>query len=134
MAIKKLLKGLVVSVATIIMFTVPVLASTGYFTFDVEIADDTDSVAYSSNTMKTNNYNRAYIEYNSSNIYSSDDFWFRVVGQYGDYTNYTESVKATARTGVYEPKYIETFYTGNNYRLSGQTYAYYVHVSGEWEP
>ena len=51
-----------------------------------------------------------------------------------DYEEYSERVFANAAQGTYYPKYIRSVSRGNNYRLAGQTYAYYVHVEGEWEP
>ncbi|MGN0384173.1 MAG: hypothetical protein ACI4DS_07875 [Eubacterium sp.] len=132
--IKKIIKTLLTSVAILTLFAVPVIASTVNFEFNVEIADDTSSVQYSDNARKEDDNNYAYICYDSSNITADDDFGFWVVGQQGDTTQFSEFVQATARTGTYNPRYTRTYYNGNNYRLAGETYAYYVHVAGYWYP
>lgn len=117
-----------------VLFGVPVLAGYVSFNFSVDLSDDMPDVEYSSNATKTNNNNYATVDYSNSNITSSDDFYFYVVGQYYDYEEYSERVFANAAQGTYYPKYIRSVSRGNNYRLAGQTYAYYVHVEGEWEP
>ena len=42
--------------------------------------------------------------------------------------------QANASQATYYMDYKRTVYNGNYYRLAGQTYAYYVSVSGDWAP
>ena len=76
----------------------------------------------------------AFVRVTDSNITSYDNYTLCVVGQNGDYSSYSQEVQATAQTGVYNIYYNRDVYSGNNYRLRGRTYAYYVHTEGRWEP
>lgn len=134
MVTKKILKLAAGAMLITTLFAVPVMAEMINFSFRVEIADDADQEQYSDNAEKEDSSSTAYINYTDSNITASDDFRFAVVGQEGDYSTYSESVCATASTGVYRPRYTSEVYEGNMYRLRGRTYEYYVVVSGEWEP
>lgn len=127
---KMLLAVLVLSV----LFVVPVMAETMSFHFSVDVAEDSDDVQYSSNTLKESSTSYAKVEYTDSNITENDEFYFYVVGQYDDTTQFTNLRQATASSGTYNLRYKKTAYYGSFYRLAGQTYAYYVYVDGEWTP
>ncbi len=133
---KKFLKTVLLTVFVSMLFVVPVAAASGTFNFRLEIADDADSVQFSSNVRKTDNDNYARVTYTNSNIGNSDDVEFTIVGQqYEDNLIYSESVQATANTGTYYLYYtVRPAYNGSMYRLKGETFRYYVLVSGDWAP
>ena len=118
------------------LFVVPVAAASGTFNFRLEIADDADSVQFSSNVRKTDNDNYARVTYTNSNIGNLDNVQFTIVGQqHEDDLIYSESVQATANTGTYYLYYtVRPAYNDNMYRLKGETFRYYVLVSGDWAP
>lgn len=133
---KKLITTIVTVAMLTVLFTIPVMAESRDFSFRLEIAEDADQTQYSGNTLKTDDDDYARVTYDYSNITSNDDIVFYVVGQQGDYTEFSERVQATASTGTYYPVYNrgEDVYNGNYYRLAGHTYKYYVVVSGNWAP
>ena len=99
---KKFLKTVLLTVFVSMLFVVPVAAASGTFNFRLEIADDADSVQFSSNVRKTDNDNYARVTYTNSNIGNSDNVQFTIVGQqHEDDLIYSESVQATANTGTY---------------------------------
>lgn len=130
----KYLKALLSALVLSVLFAVPVMAASMNFYFNVDIADDADAVQYSNNTLKTDDDSYARVTYSNSNITSNDDFQFYVVGQNGNNTMYSYPVQANAAQATYYMNYKRTVYNGNYYRLAGQTYAYYVSVSGDWAP
>lgn len=135
MRVRSFVKAAALSAVMITMAVMPVKAASSNFSFRVEYdVDDADATQYSANTLKTDDDDYARATYTSSNITSNDDFTFCVVGQYGDSSEYSEEVNATAVTGTYHLTYEKQAYNGNNYRLRGRTYAYYVVVSGDWAP
>jgi hypothetical protein len=133
---KKFLKTVLLTVFVSMLFVVPVAAASGTFNFRLEIADDADSVQFSSNVRKTDNDNYARVTYTNSNIGNSDNVQFTIVGQqHEDDLIYSESVQATANTGTYYLYYtVRPAYNDNMYRLKGETFRYYVLVSGDWAP
>ena len=133
---KKFLKTVLLTVFVSRLFVVPVAAASGTFNFRLEIADDADSVQFSSNVRKTDNDNYARVTYTNSNIGNSDNVQFTIVGQqHEDDLIYSESVQATANTGTYYLYYtVRPAYNDNMYRLKGETFRYYVLVSGDWAP
>ena len=133
---KKFLKTVLLTVFVSMLFLVPVAAASGTFNFRLEIADDADSVQFSSNVRKTDNDNYARVTYTNSNIGNSDNVQFTIVGQqHEDDLIYSESVQATANTGTYYLYYtVRPAYNDNMYRLKGETFRYYVLVSGDWAP
>ena len=133
---KKFLKTVLLTVFVSMLFVVPVAAASGTFNFRFEIADDADSVQFSSNVRKTDNDNYARVTYTNSNIGNSDNVQFTIVGQqHEDDLIYSESVQATANTGTYYLYYtVRPAYNDNMYRLKGETFRYYVLVSGDWAP
>ena len=133
---KKFLKTVLLTVFVSMLFVVPVAAASGTFNFRLEIADDADSVQFSSNVRKTDNDNYARVTYTNSNIGNSDNVQFTIVGQqHEDDLIYSESVQATANTGTYYLYYtVRPAYNDNMYRLKGETSRYYVLVSGDWAP
>ena len=136
MSMKKFLKTVLLTVFVSMLFVVPVAAASGTFNFRLEIADDADSVQFSSNVRKTDNDNYARVTYTNSNIGNSDNVQFTIVGQqHEDDLIYSESVQATANTGTYYLYYtVRPAYNDNMYRLKGETFRYYVLVSGDWAP
>ena len=133
---KKFLKTVLLTVFVSMLFVVPVAAASGTFNFRLEIADDADSVQFSSNVRKTDNDNYARVTDTKSNIGNSDNVQFTIVGQqHEDDLIYSESVQATANTGTYYLYYtVRPAYNDNMYRLKGETFRYYVLVSGDWAP
>ena len=133
---KKFLKTVLLTVFVSMLFVVPVAAASGTFNFRLEIADDADSVQFSSNVRKTDNDNYARVTYTNSNIGNLDNVQFTIVGQqHEDDLIYSESVQATANTGTYYLYYtVRPAYNDNMYRLKGETFRYYVLVSGDWAP
>ena len=133
---KKFLKTVLLTVFVSMLFVVPVAAASGTFNFRLEIGDDADSVQFSSNVRKTDNDNYARVTYTNSNIGNSDNVQFTIVGQqHEDDLIYSESVQATANTGTYYLYYtVRPAYNDNMYRLKGETFRYYVLVSGDWAP
>ena len=133
---KKFLKTVLLTVFVSMLFVVTVAAASGTFNFRLEIADDADSVQFSSNVRKTDNDNYARVTYTNSNIGNSDNVQFTIVGQqHEDDLIYSESVQATANTGTYYLYYtVRPAYNDNMYRLKGETFRYYVLVSGDWAP
>ena len=133
---KKFLQTVLLTVFVSMLFVVPVAAASGTFNFRLEIADDADSVQFSSNVRKTDNDNYARVTYTNSNIGNSDNVQFTIVGQqHEDDLIYSESVQATANTGTYYLYYtVRPAYNDNMYRLKGETFRYYVLVSGDWAP
>ena len=133
---KKFLKTVLLTVFVSMLFVVPVAAASGTFNFRLEIADDADSVQFSSNVRKTDNDNYARVTYTISTIGNSDNVQFTIDGQqHEDDLIYSESVKETANTGTYYLYYtVRPAYNDNMYRLKGETFRYYVLVSGDWAP
>ena len=133
---KKFLKTVLLTVFVSMLFVVPVAAASGTFNFRLEIADDAESVQVASNVRKTDNDNYARVTYTNSNIGNSDNVQFTIVGQqHEDDLIYSESVQATANTGTYYLYYtVRPAYNDNMYRLKGETFRYYVLVSGDWAP
>ena len=123
---KKFLKTVLLTVFVSMLFVVPVAAASGTFNFRLEIADDADSVQFSSNVRKTDNDNYARVTYTNSNIGNSDNVQFTIVGQqHEDDLIYSESVQATANTGTYYLYYtVRPAYNDNMYRLKGETFRY----------
>lgn len=132
----KKIKILFATLLLSVLFGVPVLAASMDFVFDVDLSDDLPNVEYSDNTLKTDNDEYARISYYNSNITVNDDFCFYVVGQKGNTQKYTNPLYVNANTGTYYPWYNnpDEIYCDNYYRLAGQTYAYQVHVEGNWAP
>lgn len=134
MRIKKLLKTMAISMAAMIMFTVPVMAGRVGFSFQVDISDDLEEYQCTDNVRKEDSLNYAGLTYTTSNITTNDDFTFTVIGQRGDNSAYTKPQNVYATAGKYKLSFIKEYYEGNNYRLKGQTYKYYVTVTGDWAP
>lgn len=134
MKIKKFLKTMGISIAAMTMFAVPVMAARVDFSFEVDISDDLPEYQCTDNVRKEDGLNYAAVTYTTSNITTNDDFMFTVIGQKGDNSAYTEPKNVYATSGSYKFLFIKEYFKGNNYRLKGQTYKYYVRVSGNWAP
>ena len=131
---RKSIRVLSLTLALVLLFAVPVAAQVINFSFNTDTADDADDEQFSANALKEDDLDYAFVRVTDSNITSYDNFTFCVVGQKGDSSSYSQEVQATAQTGVYNIYYNRDVYNGNNYRLRGRTYAYYVHAEGRWEP
>ncbi len=131
---KRMIKSAAIALMASALFAMPTMAEYYGFSFNVEVAEDAEDIAYSGNARKDNYNDYASVDCQKSNIYSKDDFRLCVVKQYGDDDEVSEQIRATANTGTYYLDYIEDVYYDNMYRLRGRTYNWYVSVSGEWEP
>lgn len=132
MRLKRILKATAVTIAAMTLFTIPVMAESGWYDFHVEA--NMDDTQYTGNVQKGNNNNYAQIWYNSSDLNEYSDFSFCVVGQSGDDGAKTTQSWPTGPSGYFEPSYLTGKYQWNMYRLRGRTYAGFVNASGEWAP
>lgn len=122
----------VLTILAVMMFSVPVLAGSYFEFYLTEIEEDGDSIYYSGNVTKSNDDNAAYVSYSKS-TYGSD-LRYCVIGQNGDYSEYTETAYANALSGTYPMYYNRDYYCGNNYRLKASLYSSVTSAQGEWEP
>ena len=108
----------------------------GNYWFDVDVAEDSISEDYTRNLTKDNDDTYGYIKISNSNVSEMDKFEMSINGpEYYNY-NYTGNINVGTFIGRMYPEYSqpEKPSKGQSYRLRAQTYAYYVHVDGTWEP
>ena len=136
MNIKRAIKTAALSMTDIMMFTVPAMAAWENYWFDVDVAEDSISEDYTRNLTKDNDDTYGYIKISNSNVSEMDKFEMSINGpEYYNY-NYTGNINVGTFIGRMYPEYSqpEKPSKGQSYRLRAQTYAYYVHVDGTWEP
>lgn len=136
MNIKRAIKTAALSMTAIMMFTVPAMAAWENYWFDVDVAEDSIKEDYTRNLTKDNDDTYGYIKISNSNVSEMDDFRMSINGSEEYNYNYTGDIKVGTFTGKIYPEYNqpEKPIREQQYRLRGETYKYYVHVDGTWEP
>lgn len=132
MRMKNKIRTFILTVVAVMMMTVPAFAGGDFDFYLSMIEEDGNAIEYTDNVTRNNSNNYGEVSYSASSQYSG--LAFTIIGQYGDYDDYSEKMYATAISGRYEMPYIRDVYNGNNYRLKCEIDRYSLYVTGSWEP
>lgn len=132
MNIKKAIKVMGITMASIIFVSMPVSASVGNYHFDLHV--DGENNAVTDCEVKPDDYDYAFIRVTDSNLIDSDECYMSILSR--DYNALTTEVNMVTAGNPCHPRYDlgDIPGAGSECRLKGVTYKYDVTIEGKWEP